>query len=311
MKIKVGAPIYDSSTKIVTIKLKSEDEATAIIKIDFESLIPFANKVSSIVVDFFILSSCAYGIDRFVERKLDSVDGWSRELSVELPVSNADKWLVAKKELESLFSFLTGDYWICSFYKTNFKYPHRELPKEFEESFSQVNLFSGGLDSLIGAIEFLEDKPNEKLLLTSHYDPELSAWQEQRKLLEKLEAKYKGQFEHINSVCVTLSESTQNKETTFRSRSILFIGIALLVAQAKSVPLIVPENGSVSLNYPLSPSRRSACSTRTTHPTFIAKLRKLWNKVGITTSISNPYELSTKGEMVSNCSNVDFLKDIH
>jgi 7-cyano-7-deazaguanine synthase in queuosine biosynthesis len=311
MKIKVETPMYDSSTKIVTIKLKSEDEANATIKIGFQPLIPFANKVSSIVIDFFIISACAYGIDRFVERKSNSVDGWSRKFMVELPVSDVDKWFEAKHELESLLSFLTGDYWNVCFYKTKFEYPQQKLPKELvEDSFSQVNLFSGGLDSLIGAIDFLEAKPNEKLLLTSHYDQELSARTEQINLLQKLETKYKGQFVHINSIDVTLSDSTKNKETTFRSRSILFIGIALLAAQAKSIPVIVPENGSISLNYPLSPSRRSACSTRTTHPTFIANLHNLWNKVGITTNISNPYEFSTKGEMVTNCKNTDYLKEI-
>ncbi|MDD4669987.1 MAG: hypothetical protein PHG78_03025 [Bacteroidales bacterium] len=310
MKIKVETPIYDSSTKSVTIKLKSENETTAIIKIGFQPLIPFASKVSSEVVDFFIISACAYGIDRFVERKSYSVDGWSRELTVELPVTDVDKWLGVEGELEALFSFLTGDYWHVCFYKTKFEYPQQKLPKELEDSFSQVNLFSGGLDSLIGAINFLEAKPDEKLLLTSHYDPELSARTEQIKLLEKLEMKYKGQFVHIDSIDVTLLESTEEKESTFRSRSILFIGIALLVAQTKSTPLIVPENGSVSLNYPLSSSRRSACSTRTTHPTFISILRKLWNKLGIMTDISNPYELFTKGEMVVNCENIDFLKEI-
>ncbi len=310
MKIKVETPIYDHSTKSVTIKLKSENETTAIIKIGFQPLIPFANKVSSEVVDFFIISACAYGIDRFVERKSHSVDGWSRELTVELPVTDVDKWLGVEGELEALFSFLTGDYWHVCFYKTKFEYPQQKLPKELEDSFSQVNLFSGGLDSLIGAINFLEAKPDEKLLLTSHYDQELSARTEQIKLLEKLEMKYKGQFVHIDSIDVTLLESTEEKESTFRSRSILFIGIALLVAQTKSTPLIVPENGSVSLNYPLSSSRRSACSTRTTHPTFISILRKLWNKLGITTNISNPYELFTKGEMVVNCENIDFLKEI-
>lgn len=310
MKIKVETPIYDSSTKNVTVKLKSEYETTAIIKIGFQPLIPFANKVSSEVVDFFIISACVYGIDRFVDRKSHSVDGWSRELAIELPVVDVNKWIGVKNELDALLSFLTGDYWHVTFYKTRFEYPQQNLPTELEDSFSQVNLFSGGLDSLIGAIDFLEAKPDEKLLLASHYDPELSARTEQMNLLEKLEMKYKGQFVHIDSIDVTLLESTEEKESTFRSRSILFIGIALLLAQTKSTPLIVPENGSVSLNYPLSPSRRSACSTRTTHPTFISILRKLWDKLGIMTNISNPYELLTKGEMVVNCENKDFLKEI-
>jgi hypothetical protein len=75
MKIKIETPKYNNAKKIVTIKLKADNEANATIKIGFQSLIPFANKVSSVVVDFFILSACAYGIDRFVERKSNSVDG--------------------------------------------------------------------------------------------------------------------------------------------------------------------------------------------------------------------------------------------
>ncbi|KAA6328871.1 hypothetical protein EZS27_022264 [termite gut metagenome] len=281
MKIKVNSPVYDSSNGAATIKLISDNGTHALIKIDFLTLLPFVNKVSSKVIDFFIMSACAYGIDRFVDRKANSVDGWSRELIVELPVFNTALWNNARVELESLFSFLTGDYWSIDFYKMQFKYPNKPLEEEYNDTFSQVNLFSGGLDSLIGVINFLETKPAEKILFTSHYDREMKGPKgDQGELLDKLQSKYGGQFIHIPSVEVTLSYSTANKETTFRSRSILFIGMALLVAQTKSIPIIVPENGTVSLNYPLSPSRRSACSTRTTHPTYMSKIRILWEKIG-------------------------------
>lgn len=311
MKIKANSPIYDSSSGFATIKLTSETGANAHIRIDFLKLLPFANRVSSEVVDFFILAACAYGIDRFVERKTNSVDGWSRELKVDLPVANIAKWRAAKKELESLFSFLTGDYWEIEFHKTQFTYPDKPLSDNFNTDFSQVNLFSGGLDSLIGAINFLQSKPNEKLIFTSHYDREMPGPKgDQKELLKRLQNVYKDQFAYVPSVEITLSYSTINKETTFRSRSIIFIGMALLVAQTKSIPIVVPENGTVSVNYPLSPSRRSACSTRTTHPTYMSKIRVLWSKMGIHTHISNPYEFCTKGEMVSHCGNPKLLEQL-
>lgn len=311
MKIKANSPVYDSSNGLVTIKLTSESGAYAHIRIDFLKLLPFANKVSSEVVDFFVLSACAYGIDRFVKRKTNSIDGWSRELKVNLPVTNTTKWEAAKKELESLFSFLTGDYWEIDFHKTQFTYPDEPLSDNLNTDFSQVNLFSGGLDSLIGAINFLQLKPNERLIFTSHYDREMPGPKgDQKELLGRLQNVYKDQFAYVPSVEITLSYSTMDKETTFRSRSIIFIGMALLVAQTKDIPIVVPENGTVSLNYPLSPSRRSACSTRTTHPTYMSKIRVLWSKMGIHTHISNPYEFYTKGEMVFHCENPKLLEQL-
>ena len=66
--------------------------------------------------------------------------------------------------------------------------------------------------------------------------------------------------------------SEYQKETTLRSRSFLFISMAVLVADSISqeMPVFIPENGTISLNFPLTPSRRSSCSTRTTHPHFLS-----------------------------------------
>lgn len=311
MKIKVNSPIYNSSNGTASLKLTSESGAIGQIRIDFSKLLSFVNRVSDEVIDFFILSACVYGIDRFVERKTNSVDGWSRELEVDLPVMNLPKWEFVSTELESLYSFLTGDYWTIHFHKTEFSYPNILLDSRYDSDFSRVSLFSGGLDSLIGTIDFLESNPEEKILLTSHYDRQMGGPKsDQETLLKKLLAKYNSQITYIPSVEVTLYETTLPKETTFRSRSILFIGMALLAAQANNAPIIVPENGTVSLNYPLSPSRRSACSTRTTHPTYMSKIRTLWKKIGIHTNILNPYEFLTKGEMVSQCKNQNLLQQI-
>ena len=56
--------------------------------------------------------------------------------------------------------------------------------------------------------------------------------------------------------------------------------------------------------------RRGSCSTRTTHPVVIAKLKKLFENVGMPINVVNPYEFMTKGEMVHACANRPFLLDV-
>ena len=65
--------------------------------------------------------------------------------------------------------------------------------------------------------------------------------------------------------------------------------------------LIVPENGTISINIPLDSGRRSSCSTRTTHPTFIKRIQEALYAIGISNSIYNPYRLKSKADMVLEC----------
>jgi 7-cyano-7-deazaguanine synthase in queuosine biosynthesis len=283
------------------IKIKDGTGKSSLLSINLDELLPFINCVGKEVYDFFFISASVYGIDRFVERKNNSVDGWSREISVSFPVHNLILWNSCKGDLEKLLSFLTGDYWAISFRQEVSTLPKETLKSNYAGVFEQVNLFSGGLDSLIGAIDFLKQNPTKKILFASQYDSQMHGPKgDQNKLIPKLQSLYPLQFEFIPSVEVFLKESKLRRETTFRSRSILFIGLALVAANAtKTRKIIVPENGTVSLNYPLSSSRRSSCSTRTTHPFVIETVSSIWKKLLINTEIENPYEFKTKGEMVS------------
>lgn len=286
------------------IEIKDDAGKTSLLSIDLDELLPFLNCVSKDVCDFFFISASVYGIDRFIERKSNSVDGWSREIIVSFPVHNLPLWNSCKEDLEKLLSFLTGDYWSLSFRQEISTIPTATLKRSYTGVFEQVNLFSGGLDSLIGAIDYLKLNPTKKILFASQYDSQMHGPKgDQNKLIPKLQTLYPLQFEFIPSVEVFLKKSELARETTFRSRSILFIGLALVAAQAtKTRKIIVPENGTVSLNYPLSSSRRSSCSTRTTHPFVIETVSSIWKKLSINTEIENPYEFKTKGEMVSECS---------
>lgn len=310
--ISVSKLTYDKPSGTGAINIGDTSGGSSTLNIDLETLLPFANLVSKEVIDFFIISAAVYGIDRFVERKRNSVDGWSRELKVSFPVHNPSKWNACKTNLNSLLSFLTGDYWDVEFRKEIFEMPKVPLDKKYSDSYEQVNLLSGGLDSLIGALDFLKQNPSKKVLFVSHWDRQMSkAKADQEDLLPNINLMYPNQFEVIPSVLVYLSSTNRDRESTFRSRSLLFIGIALLAAQSTNTPkIIVPENGTVSLNFPLSNSRRSSCSTRTTYPLVLETVLSIWKVLSIKSDLENPYEFQTKGEMVNGCKDPNNLSKL-
>lgn len=300
-------------TTPVSAKLKTGiPDRNAFIESDFNELKSWVRSASQEAVDFLLLSFCIYGVDRLVPRRRYSVDGWSRELEVHIPVVKLQKWNQVKDKISALLSFLTGDYWQITFYKNTMDlFPKTEgLEKQYEQDFSQVNLFSGGLDSLIGAIDLMESQKKPALFI-SHYDPNMHGpKKDQNELAPEMVKKYGNRFVYIPSVKVFLRKDHREGETTSRSRSIVFIGLANLFADALGINICVPENGTVSVNYPLSPSRRGACSTRTTHPTFIGMLSDVFNQIGLSPKIFNPYSFKTKGQMVKDCKNIPFLEQL-
>lgn len=265
----------------------------------------FANKVPEETFGMLFLSAIVYAIDRSVERIKYSIDGWSREFDVDIQIPQSAIFQQNKEKIDSLLSFLTGDYWKCNFVgDATVRYPKYKACRYFE-GITQVNLFSGGLDSLIGAIDYMTLNPDGKLFLSSHYDSDMNGPNsDQEKLKSHFALEYPKHYIHLPAILVKPKLSI---ETSCRSRSFMFISLALFVAVYSDCNIIIPENGSVSLNFPLSASRRASCSTRTTHPVFIRKCQELLQLLGFSTRLINPYEKQTKGEMVANCANKDFL----
>lgn len=183
--------------------------------------------------------------------------------------------------------------------------------KQFQNHTPNYDAFpSGHIATLMSTITILsENYPEKKWIKPIGYS--IGPKKDQNELTIEMNKHYGTKFIHIPSVKVYLSQTNVGaRETTSRSRSLLFIGLALLTAEPKDVNIIVPENGTVSLNYPLSPSRRSSCSTRTTHPTFLMYVEQIFGELGIKTKIENPYKFRTKGEMVKSCSNKVLLEKI-
>ena len=265
----------------------------------------FWGKSSAVSFSLLYLSAIVYAIDRSVERAIYSVDGWSRDFDVYINIPEYEFLQPLEKQINSMLSFLTGDYWNCHFVGTaNIRYG-RYNPSNYFDGITQVNLFSGGMDSLIGAIDYMTDNPNGKLFLASHYDSIMRGPLSDQEGLKKLfRYQYAGKYCAIPAVLI---QPGLSMELFCRSRSLMFLSIALIVASYSGCKIVVPENGSVSLNYPLSPSRRASCSTRTTHPVFMKEYRELIIALGLNVEVENPYEKMTKGEMVQNCSDKNYL----
>ncbi len=269
-------------------------------------------KIPAQVMDFLSIALAVTAADTFVQRE-SSEDGWTRQFSLRLPLHEPSRWIALKKELESALHFLSGDIWDFEFCTGGYAPPepysqHSRFHLIKLKELDCVSLFSGGLDSAIGAIDLLT--VGRAPLLVSHaYKGDKSR---QDQIAERLNGRY-SRFE-INADPHHYQGVT---DITMRTRSLNFLSFAAVgacavqeVSQQKKVDLYVPENGFISLNAPLTPRRIGTLSTRTTHPYFIASIQQLFDAVGIPCQIINPYQFKTKGQMAHQCSNKQLLTEI-
>lgn len=289
------------------------------LNIDYRNLFEFCKVQTGKAFDLFVMASIVYGIDILLPRESIGFDGWSREIEVAFPVENLDCFLASKHELEELLKFLTGDLWLVSFERRtiNRMYKSGRRQKVYKDSYRDkhkvVNLFSGGMDSLIGTINQLVGS-TDSVCLVSHTDSMFKgAKTDQEEILRELQKKYRHYHylpTRVDMCKHDINGNSYEKETTLRSRSFLFLSMAVLVADSidPMMPVHIPENGTISLNYPLTPSRRSSCSTRTTHPHFLELMEQFLHSAALNHNIINAYQLCTKGEMVENCMDIDLLK---
>jgi 7-cyano-7-deazaguanine synthase in queuosine biosynthesis len=269
---------------------------------------------SETAIDFLILAAMVNAADTRVSRSANAQDGWTREIDVIVPVSNVALWIGQTDLIERTLRFLTGDHWRIFFRNRPSGFDHiAKSPTKLPlTNFDEVCLFSGGLDSLIGAIDILDQKQTP--ILVSHYwDSETS--KAQNALLTLLKKKYTASA--FKSLRVRLGfdknhVNTGEIENSLRARSFLFFGLAVLAASAIGGPanVIVPENGLIGLNVPLDPLRLGSLSTRTTHPYYMARVNDLLRAIGLSVTLVNPYRHQTKGEMIKNCRDLSFLRTI-
>lgn len=278
-------------------------------------LYKFNLQPSEIGIDLLVFASMVYAADTRISRSSESQDNWTREIQLVVPVSNAERWQEATPQLKTMLNFLTGDRWSFAFARRPAQFLNLTKPTKpslLGHKYNSLGLLSGGLDSLIDAINVLED--GKTPLFISH-SGEGAVSSSQKSLLTQLRRHY---GEHrIGALRLWMSFPNKlipgvGAEETTRGRSFLFIALGALVGTAFRSPtnLRIPENGFIALNVPLDPMRLGALSTRTTHPFYLARWNDILATLGTDVRVENPYRHYTKGEMVKNCANMDFLKSV-
>jgi hypothetical protein len=263
-------------------------------------------------LDVAIVASMVYAADTRISRSSSSQDSWTREIRLVIPVREPKRWSPLSERLTRMLNFLTGDKWTLGFRARPAAFAQTLPPARLSAAGGGVSLFSGGLDSLIGAIDSLER--GHSPIFVSHAGEGASS-DAQRACFHHLEKQYARLAPRRLRVWMSLPEglvADTPSENTSRGRSFLFIGLGILAATALTPPMVlrVPENGFISLNVPLDLLRLGSLSTRTTHPFYMQEWNELLRGLGIDCGLDNPYWSRTKGEMVSECSNQDLLRTV-
>lgn len=232
-----------------------------------------------------------------------SSDGWTRTIELTVAVSDPKLWSKHLPAVEAALGFLSTDRWKITLTGGGVQPKPGQTNQRAEDC---VCLFSGGLDSLIGAIDLVAD--GKSLLLVSQIAKGDKAKQ------KHLAGQVAGPNHHLQ-LNHNVKPPEGYSERSQRARSLIFIAYAVLAATSlvkykngDQVDIYIPENGFISLNIPLTPMRLASHSTRTTHPYYLDILQSVLTAVGLRIKLLNPYQFKTKGEMLAGCRNQNLLK---
>jgi len=157
-----------------------------------------------------------------------------------------------------MLNFLSGDIWLVEFYKrepTDYEIKAEKYFARYgiQEFWNRHPLYvSGGLDSFIGAVDLLT--VTKEAYLVSLYGGGKGTKPYQDVLINAISEVYgidKSLFYQYYAVKI------DGEEDSTRTRSLMFFGHAVAVASClrRHVTLVIPENGLISLNIPLTYSR--------------------------------------------------------
>jgi 7-cyano-7-deazaguanine synthase in queuosine biosynthesis len=264
--------------------------------------------IPDVLADLLEVAAYLYCADQLISRGGDAMQalgtGWRRRLKFVIPVREPERWRRPEisERLIRLLAFMSDEDF-------NFLFEPASSPRPWSSYFNfsdggeasfqadKVALFSGGLDSLTGAVEQLEHK-QERLLLVSHRSSP-QVFERQKYLAGALARRFPKRVLHV-PVRIT-KRGAEAVETTQRTRSFLFAALAVVVGQlAGQKRLRFYENGIVSFNLPIASQVVGARATRSTHPRVISDLQAFLSALlDEQVEVQNPYIWQTKSEVAS------------
>jgi len=275
--------------------------------------------------DLVLIASYVLAADQAVPRgtadDTDLGDKWRRGFHFVIGVECPSLWSSPAMTdlLQRTLGYLSDDYYTFEFQQGGIR-PCEQLtlstpkgePILSWDHVQDVVLFSGGLDSLGGAVEqFLRDK--RSIILVSHRSAD-KVYGTQRYLINALrEFAPDRTLPHVG-IRVQRHDNKLRRERTQRTRSFLYAAIAGAVAHLIGRDRILfYENGVVALNLPVSRQVTGAKATRTAHPKVLKGFAQILSTaMGSPFEVKNPFELMTRAEVIqhlADCGGAELIKD--
>ena len=261
---------------------------------------------SSRAWDFLALALSVAAADQACLR-MTSPDGWTRDIQLDVAVTDPEFWATQTVPINHALQFLTGDIWQVAFLRGGVPPPRQMRFTSRRLNGDCVCLFSGGVDSLIGAVDAVATGRHPVLVSQiSRGDAE-----RQRRFARMIR-------EDLSHLQISHAIKPPGKaERSQRARSLAFVAYGVLAAsvlpqymRGEEIQLTIPENGFIGLNVPLTPLRVGSLSTRTAHPFFIQQVQRVLDASGFRVTLSNPYQFKTKGKMLAECVDQPLLRQL-
>ena len=267
-----------------------------------------AANIEPSLIDLLEIATYVYCADQATTRgggsSRDYGAKWRRQFQFHIPVREPGLWSSkpVRSALCDTLGFLSDDEYEFTFKKLA-KPPPVDQYLDFDAGGAtgfqaeEVLLFSGGLDSLGGAIqESIGDK--RAIALVSHRSsPQID--NRQRALLQDLK-KHDPPKEPFHVPVWINKEKALGREYTQRTRSFLYASLGAVVARIFDLWRIrFYENGVLSINLPISPQVVGGRATRTTHPQVLNGFSEIFSAIFQKPfAVENPFCWMTKAEVV-------------
>ena len=262
----------------------------------------------SIALDLLEVAAYIYSSDQSATRGGATLPnngkGWYREYVLSIPVRCPEVWSQpgVSGKLTELLNWLAEDRYEFDFRrltndiarKTYFRFEGGE-PWFKPDS---VLLFSGGLDSLGGAVEELQD-PDKRVILVSHRSVS-KIDKPQRELAETLCTRFNARSRILHVPVWVNKQKALSKDANQRSRSFLFASLATVVAaMSGSRTIKFYENGIVSSNLPPLEQIVGARASRSTHPKSLKLMSEFFSELlQDDFKVVNPFFHKTKSDVL-------------
>lgn len=264
--------------------------------------------LTGLEADFIWLGIAIYLADRCAPRYPYGMNGpahWRRRIHLEIPFSDAVAWSGVEAAVVHALEFLTEDDWTFEFRPGRAELAaerQRHFPKMRGPDIAWTSLFSGGLDSIAGALQWLAGTAGVGLLVSGQTHIRITTGQESQ--VAELREQFPGRIEHVGigyGFPDKHRHELEGYESTQRTRAFMHTALGSVVAHmAGNSQLFLFENGFGALNLPCDSAQFGSQNSRGTHPVFLRRMAEL--AAGIFSKpfvIANPFTLSTKAQMLA------------